>query len=379
MKYQHTTAYWIKGLIQHQVESGKEIVLNTKIGFRAVLTSSPDVHCFEGDRSLADSVLRLGRWYGLGEPGSLEEQLIDKTKEIQESRKQKFGSGLYIVCLIEGNIDKFEPSYVTETDNFVICSDGVSKESIESINLASKSHILDMLSALTLSTDSVLAFAKASESLVFFRDDGKPVYFRTLSGSARTYACPLITPETVKSAEDWYQKLTANQDLDRVKQLLVSSLQTEDDKLRSFLSAWVALEIFINKTFVLYEEQFFQKVKGGYLPKILPRFLNRIREVTEVPKNNYPWNTTEPLTVLIDHSASIREDMKGNKYRVADKFALIASWLSLEAAEEDVKEFMKAKEKRDDLSHIQDLVEAALPVKGVQKLVRKYLQLHLTA
>lgn len=376
MKYQNAAVYWIKGLIQHQVERDKEIVLDAKPGFRAVLASSPDIFCFEGDRSLAVSVLLLDRYHGLGKPGSIEEQLIDKTKEIQESRKQKFRTGLYLICLIEGSIDKFEPSHVTETDNFVICSDGVSIESIESIYLASKPHILGMLSALTLSTDSVLAFANASNSLIFFRDDGKPIYLLTLSGSATTYPCALIAPEIVKSTEDWYQILIVNRDFDRVKQLLISSLQTEDDKLRSFLSAWTALEIFINKTFYLYEEQFFQEVKGGYLPKVLPQFLVRIRKVTE---DDYPWNTTETLTVLIQNSASIREDMKGNKYGVADKFALVASWLSLEAAEEDVKEFMKAKKERDKLSHGQDLVEAALPVKEVQKLVRKYLQLHLVA
>lgn len=349
MKYEHIAVYWIKGLIQRQAESGREIVLDTKDGFQAVLTSSPDVHCFEGDRSLAVSVLLLDRWHGLGELGSLEEQLVDKTKEIQASRKQKFLPGLYLVCLVEGNIDKFEPSHVTETDNFVICSDGVSKESIESINLASKSHILDMLSALTLSTDSVLSFAKASESLVFFRDDGKPVYFHLPSGSAITYACSLITSETVKSVEDWYQKLIANQDLNRVKQLLVSSLQTEDDKLRSFLSAWTALEIFINKTFGLYEKQFFKELNDGDHPNVRNQYFQRIQ------------------TVMKD------------KYRSTDKFSLITSLLSPESADEDIKFFKSAKTERDKLSHGRDLVDAALPVKEVQKLVRKYLQLHLTA
>lgn len=83
--------------------------------------------------------------------------------------------------------------------------------------------------------------------------------------------------------------------------------------------------------------------------------------------------------MLIQSSTSIRDDMKGNKYGISHKFTLIASWLSLEAAEEDIKEFMRAKKERDKLSHGQDLVEADLPVKEVQKLVRKYLQLHLVA
>lgn len=144
MKYQHITTYWIKELALQHVESDEEIVLDSKIGFRAILTSNPDSYCFEGDRSLAVCVVILNRTFGCGKPGTFEESLVDEIKEIQESRKQKYGTGLYIICLTEGSIDKFEPSGETERDDFVICGDGIS---IESINSASKPHTLAVLSS----------------------------------------------------------------------------------------------------------------------------------------------------------------------------------------------------------------------------------------
>ena len=45
-------------------------------------------------------------------------------------------------------------------------------------------------------------------------------------------------------------------DLERVNRLLVSSLQSERDTMRSFLDAWTAMEILINKTFKLYEGRY---------------------------------------------------------------------------------------------------------------------------
>lgn len=344
MKYQHITTYWIKELALQHVESDEEIVLDSKIGFRAILTSNPDSYCFEGDRSLAVCVVILNRTLGCGKPGTFEESLVYEIKEIQESRKQKYGTGLYIICLTEGSIDKFEPSGETERDDFVICSGGVP---IESINSASKPHTLAVLSSLMLSADNALTFVEASKSLVFFRDDGKPVYLISSSSSAESYTCSSITPEILKSVNNWYQILIADQEFDRVKQLLVSSLQTEGDKLRSFLSAWTALEVFINKTFSLYEKQFFKELSDGNYPNARNQYFERIQIVMK------------------------------DKYRLIDKFSLITSLLSPESADEDIKFFKSAKEERDKLSHGQDLVEAALPVEEIQKLARKYLQLHL--
>jgi len=344
MKYQNIAAYSIKGLAQQQVESDKEIVFDSKSGFRAILTSNPDIHCFKDDQNRAVSRLMLSSIFDFDKLDTFEEQLADEIKEIQKSRKQSFGTGLYLVCLTEGSVDKFEPSCSRETDDFMIYIDEVLKESI---NLVFEPHVFDVLSALVISTDSVLAFVKVSSSLTFFRDDDKPVYSHAFTGSLTPYIPRTLTPDMIKSVGDWYKIMISTPDLDRVKKLLVASLQNEGDKMRSFLSAWTALEVFINKTFTSYEKQFFKELSNGKYPSVQNQYLERIQIVMK------------------------------DKYRLVDKFSLITSLLSPKSADEDMKFFKTAKDKRDKLSHGQDLVEAALPVEEVQKLARKYLQLHL--
>jgi hypothetical protein len=110
-------------------------------------------------------------------------------------------------------------------------------------------------------------------------------------------------------------------DLERVNRLLVSSLQSERDTMRSFLDAWTAMEILINKTFKSYE--------GRY------------------------------------------------KYPLVDKFRLLASRLCPENADEDVRQLTRVKKIRDNLLHGQDIDEASLPVRTVQDLARRYLRLRL--
>jgi hypothetical protein len=137
-----------------------------------------------------------------------------------------------------------------------------------------------------------------------------------------------------------------DQELERVVRLLVSSLQTNGDALRSFLYAWAAIEIFVSKNFGFYEERFFRKLDDGGHSDARRRYLKRIR------------------TVMTD------------RYRLTDKFGLIAFLLCPESADEDAERFKRAKKERDKLAHGQDVDEAGLPVQDVQEILRRYLRLH---
>jgi hypothetical protein len=51
-----------------------------------------------------------------------------------------------------------------------------------------------------------------------------------------------------------------------------------------------------------------------------------------------------------------------DKHRLTDKFALIASLLCPESADEDVRRFKQTKEQRDMLLHGRDVQEGSLPM-----------------
>ncbi len=343
-KYQHTLVYWIDGVHLGTPEEEAEVVADPAAGFRAVLLSDPDDYCFEGDRWTALANLTLNALFG--QPGLeiTQERLADELEEIRESRKRKFGTGPYLVLVREDEVERFSPDYEGETADFVVCRGGPPRELLRQ---ASRPHVLATLSAVAVAVGDVSGIEEISDTVIFFRGDGKPIYSYTLSGTANPSVLRLIREEAIGSVEEWYRTVASSQELERVARLLVASLQTKGDALRSFLYAWTAIEILVNKTFRSYEERFFQEFGEGDHPGARRQYLERVRDVMR------------------------------DIYRLTDKFALIASLVSPESADEDVSKFNQAKEARDKLAHGQDVQEANLPFPTVQELVRRYLRLHL--
>ncbi len=341
-KYRHTLVYRIDGIHLGAREQA-EIIAGSVTDFHAVLTTDPDPYCFEGDRFTALADLMLNAAFRGSEIS--EERLASGLEAIRESRKRKFGTGPYLIFVREDDVEDFSPRRKAETEDFVICWDGAPKDLLRQV---SEPRILAALGALVIAAEDVSKINKVSDSLIFFRRDGKPIYSYTSSFTARPSVLREIPEETVGSVTGWYRIIAQDRRLERVNRLLVSSLQTEDDALRSFLSAWTAIEIFINKTFRSYEERLFRELNDGDYPDARRQYLERIRSVMR------------------------------DKHRLTDKFALIASLLCPEDADEDVEQLRQAKEDRDKLSHGQDIREDRLSVRTVQELIRKYLRLHLT-
>lgn len=299
MKYQYVVLNAVRGLFK-QTDSDKELINDLSSGFRAILTSNPDALCFEIDRKMAVACSMLNNMFGgHGEQLTPEERIDAEIRKIRESRKEKHKDDLYLVCIMEGDVDDFESSHENEIGDFIVCLDAVPKESIIT---GAKPYVLAALSALVLSTDSNITFTELSKSSVFFRGDGKPIYPFQFSSSANLSTSSPITPETLASIEGWYKILSTEKDLDKVKRLLVASVQIKDDRLRSFIFAWTALESFVNKVFPLYEERFFDESKS---------------HIYSEPRNQY--------------IAYVRNVMK-DKHRLVDKFSLISSYLSSEDA-----------------------------------------------
>jgi len=133
--------------------------------------------------------------------------------------------------------------------------------------------------------------------------------------------------------------------LQSVLRLFTQSLEISQDKFRAFLFAWVAIEIFVNKIFASYEDKFISDVKN-HSSKGVNKFLDRVKSVMR------------------------------DKYRLADKFTLIASFLS-DNIERDVNSFNEIKKQRDNIFHGQMFDEETLPVEEVRRLISVYVKKHL--
>lgn len=128
--------------------------------------------------------------------------------------------------------------------------------------------------------------------------------------------------------------------------LLTQSLETTQDELRAFIAAWTALEIFTNKVFSTYEEKFISGIADDHNSHGVNQFLFRIKDVMK------------------------------DKYRLTDKFSLIASFLSDDISG-DIELFKSMKKERDNISHGKEFDEETLPVENARKMVAKYLKSHM--
>ncbi|MFN2510852.1 MAG: hypothetical protein ABR568_05340 [Pyrinomonadaceae bacterium] len=190
---------------------------------------------------------------------------------------------------------------------------------------------------------------KGVTSGVYFRNEqGRIVYsFTAKVGSPRAYVASPITTDNLRSISQRARRMLRQKELNNIYRLYAEMLNQGDDQLRAFLLEWAALEMFVNKTFKHYESTFLEGLKSGH--PSASSYLHRVREVMK------------------------------SKYRVSDKFSVIAGLLSDEQTyEEDVGQFRNIKRVRDTLFHGEDIQRETLPVSDLQVLLSKYLSLHLS-
>ena len=340
MKHRYTAIFSIKGLCLPADGGDKEVVIDSEIGFRAILTSQPNTYSFERDRGFAVACLMLRGFFG-SEPKAedLQQRVKNAVEELWAARKNKYGKAPYLVVVAEGEDPSFMPSHQEETDDFVFCLNGADKSKIRE---KYQSRVTALINSLTSEAKSVIGVRKVADGIVFFREDGKPVYSYALTaGSATAYISKPLLDEEVEAIEGLYRLLAADTEFQRVQRLLRFSLEVEQDTLRSFLAAWWAFEVFVNKAFKsLFKEG---------LPETQKKYLERIREVKKV------------------------------KYGLVSRFAAISVQLSPDTYDKDLKTVSDAKKIRNDLLHGESVDEAILPVKPIRDVTRKYLRLHVSS
>jgi hypothetical protein len=346
VNYRYTAIYSIKGLSLLPTEGDKELVVDSTIGLRAILTSQPDSHSLEADRSLAMANLMLRDLFHAEPVGEeFKQRVADAVEEIRAGRGKESGSGPFLVVIGKGEVSSFTPSHEKDAEDFIVCFDGADKDEIRA---RFQSTITALMISIISEMESLIGIKKVADAVVFLREDGKPVYSYTVSlGPATLHGSKPLTDENAQTVGELYRLFAADTTLQRVQRLLSSSFETEQDSLRSFLAAWSAFEIFVNKVFGTYEHRFFKSTLEEGRPEVQKQYLERIREVMK------------------------------DKYRLADKFVVVSVHLSHDTADEDLKTVRQVKKVRDKLSHGESVDEATLPVKAIRHLVSKYLRLHI--
>ncbi len=246
---------------------------------------------------------------------------------------------------------KFDPPEFKsrrDTEEYGIVLDDLPKSELRK---PFKSAVESVLAAVALGLPE-RADKKVEEigSIIYLVDPDKdiPVYIVNFEMSGKGgYICNPIEAGFFEEVADLVEPLVADVTLERPVRLLVSSLYTGVDSLPAFISAWSALEIFINATFkACYEAKWFDIMEEGTPASSTPIF-ERLKDVMK------------------------------DKYRIVDKFLVITAVLDAENATTDVESFKSLKSVRDNMFHKFDTLPKHLPTEDVQKLLVKYLKLHL--
>lgn len=347
MDYKYTVVYRLEGISNSNLDEDKIVYQNEDSGITVVLTSDVNRHCLIIDRGLACASLFLGLIFRGEKIQELSAAIDSEITKIQEERLSKNKSGAYAVIIISGQAElDIKENLHKEIDQFSISFDAIDKEFIRSQH---EETIHAIVASLAISTNPEYNVERIARGICFFDANDKPLYTYTLqAGRARlTVAKPVDLDKEMEIARV-IGLSNANMQLKTPFRLLTLSLETTQDNLRAFISAWSALEILTNKVFPVYEEQFIAGIVDDHNSHGVNNFLGRIKDVMK------------------------------DKYRLTDKFSLVASFLSSDITE-DIELFKSLKKVRDNISHGKEFDEEELPVEDARKLASKYLKNHMFA
>jgi hypothetical protein len=342
MKYEYTIVYRIRG-INHKSPVDLETLASDNGSIRAVVTRTPDR--FDGgakDEALLGKC--LAEWL---EEHKQAPTIIEQCRNLATTSRKTCEDAPHVVIQICGDRPDLDGKEIRETDTFVVHLNP--HDPSESIRMEAENHIGAVLVSLALESGGALTLDKVWDSIVMIRGDGKRTIPLNCSNTMEIFDYDSLEADATTRITACYRRLCGDKqrELGTVSKLLKCSLESEKDRLRSFLFAWAAIEIFVNKVFAKYEEQMFKQLGS------------------DLHSDRYH--------LPIQH---IREVMK-NRYTLATKFHVVAVQLYAHDADKDADTFRQAKKARNDLFHGSSVDEATLPVIPVRDVLVKYLQLHL--
>ena len=304
-------------------------------GFRARLTSSPEPDLIHVDKSLALGAQLLKGLYSPDGEGTPEDRLAREIEAVRAQRTKRTSSGVFVVFEAEEDLGP-APKFDARRDcaDYSVAFEGIDKSEVHAKYGAKAAIVLAAL-GLSLADDADRRFQKVG-TVVYLVEPGteKPIYVYNFTvNPARLSLARQLTDDVAATATKTAPAVLRAQSLARSTRLLVSSLEEATDALQAFISAWSALEIFVNASF---KDTYEVRWTASALP-----------------------NAEKPT--------------------LAGKFEYIASILDPANSAADGDEFRRLKGIRDKFFHAVATPRELLPTDAIQKLCMKYMKLHLAA
>ncbi|MES2001036.1 MAG: hypothetical protein V4444_01820 [Pseudomonadota bacterium] len=315
-------------------------------GRSAILTTEIDKYAAIVDRRNAIATGMLTAMFRADDQ-SVAEQISADMESARAQRAQKYPAGTFLVFRAEEDAPEPDLSTSRESEEFIVAFDAVDRKALEERH---RDDLQNCVTAVGLNMDdqadhSIIAIGRAS--YLSAGESSKPIFsFTAEVGSPRASLARIIPQDRLEEATSLMNLLKREVKVGKIVDLYLQSIGQKDDDFRAFLSGWTAMEIFVHSLFKqVYGPQWFKGLKEK-LPASAAPYFDRVQ------------------TVMSD------------KHRLMDKFVVIATTLSPATAQVDAAELASLKTVRDAIVH--ELAgQQTFPAERSQRLLRKYLALHL--
>lgn len=345
MRYTFLSAQCIQG-VTHQSGEPDIVLFEDQVrGIRVFLTADAIPHLRLVSRHLALLSMMLRGMIGNPLSGEFTELLATEIAKVEQQYRDAISYDPVVIIEVVGDVEATVPENSREIQDFYICFDAFDKKALRTRH---QSEVSAVLTALRTGTNAQYEFRQVVEGSYLTTDSGRVVHSASFEGGTpNMYVSRRITPDQLAQvAIDIPLTLQAGS-LERVMRLHAQSMNKSVDNYRSFIAAWSAIEILIGKLFPVY-----QRLLAAEL-----------RAVSEAPG----------LHAYLDRVANVM----GDKYNIADKFAVLSVYLDDENSKDEVRIFRELKGVRDRLSHGEEIDDSGLPTVDIQRLFEKYLRNHL--
>ncbi len=341
LKYHHIQLFSVSGILL-PADIDELPLIDGELGaVKVYLTHSPDICVLNISRGSAFGLMMgKGRLRDKGQK-EFNEELNEEIERISDGIKKRFKSKPVFVIEIIGETELNTPHPLNDLGEYLICIDGVDKPTIrrQTADLTNTA-----ISSLYLASYKDFELKKITNGLHLTDEDGKIYYSFSFSMTGRGFVSTTVDTTLTVNTSEYAQKISKTKLSKKVIRLLTQALDENDDFLKSFLFAWTALEIFIQKAFKEYNQLFFDEILGNNPPALTKQYFERLNHVMK------------------------------DKYRLKDKFIIVASLFCEKSAEQDLEKFNKIKKIRDEFFHGEEISEEELIVEETLALLKKYMQ-----
>lgn len=232
------------------------------------LTTDPEPHFEHIDRAcaLGDLLLRA-----IFTPGPTDQKaplatLADMVQDLRVQRQKRLGKGVFVVFEGETSIENANFTARRDVEEFSVGFDAFDKKPVRTAFRSPTERFLVALN-LSLPDGASRGFQKVGD-VVYGVDSVtlKPFYSFSIVGNAVGMTLSKVPDSFGVAAAALADRLQRCDYLGTPSRLLATSLDEDADKLEAFISAWTALEVFVNKLFKEHYHPEWQNLLANGVP-----------------------------------------------------------------------------------------------------------------